>query len=329
MAAADAAADLLAVTLDNYRGKLVDNVFNKHVLSWLLMDKNRTRMDSGGDKIVEHLIDTDTNSDAKEYSEWESVPITPQGFITTAEYDWKTLVSTIAISGLEEFKNQGEERIINLLKSRIMHSEKALQKLVNDMLWGVEATGFESAVDLIDEVTTVGGINPATATWWKSPVIDMTNVSPDTTFATLQTNLTTLYNDASDGNEVVTALVGAQAVHEAYELGLTPNVRYTDARSASLGFQNVAFKGVPFYFDKAAPAGTVLGINPEALTLVGGKGRWFKQSGFTNNPIDQSAASTGAAEFRDARYAVISAYGNLTINQRRKCFKLEGWGQTP
>ena len=329
MAVADAAADLLSVTLDNYRGKLVDNVFNKHVLSWILMDKNRTRMDSGGDKIVEHVMDTDTNSDAKEYAEWEDVPITPQGFITTATYDWKTLVSTIAISGLEEFKNQGEERIINLLKARIQHSEKALQKLVNDMLWGVEATGFESAVDLIDDTVDVGGIDASVQTWWQSPVIDMTNASPDTTFDTLFANLTTLYNDASDGTDVVTSLVGAQAVHEAYELGLTPNVRYTDAKSASLGFQNVAFKGVPFYFDKAAPAGTVLGINPEALTLVGGKGRWFKQSGFTNSPIDADTAVAGGANFRDARYAVITAYGNLTINERRKCFKLEGWNQTP
>lgn len=326
MAVADASADLLATTLDNYRGKLVDNVFNKHVLSWVLMDKNRTRMEEGGEQIVEHL-QTGENTDTTEYTEWQSVPITPQGFIDVAKYDWKQIMTSIAISGLEEFKNSGESRIINLLQSRIKNSEQSLQKMVNESLWGNIGTGFDSVLDLVDEVTTVGGINPATNAWWKSKVTDLTgDVSGDAgTFGKLQKTLTTLYNDASDGNDVVDCLIGAQNVHEAYELGLTPNVRFTDKRSASLGFQNVAFKGVPFYWDKAAPAGTVLGLNNETLTLVGGKGKWFKQSGFSANPIDQDTGVAGGANFRDARYAVIIAYGNVTINERRKNFKLEGF----
>ena len=330
MASADANADLLATTLDNYRGKLVDNVFNKHVLSWLLMDKNRTRMDAGGEKIVEH-IQSGTNGDTTEYTEWQSVPITPQGFIDVAEYDWKMLMSTIAISGLEEFKNQGEERIINLLKARIKNSESSLQKMVNDQLWGVDATGFNSVLDLIDDTFDAGGIDCSVETWWQSPTRNLSAAATSATdageFSELLRELTTSYNNASDGNDFVTALVGDQATHEVYELGLTPQVRYTDKKSASLGFQNVAFKGVPFYWDKAAPAGTVIGVNPSSLTLVGGKGKWFKQSGFTTNPIDQdTGGATGDANFRDARYAVIVAYGNVTINERRKCFKVYNFG---
>ena len=319
--------DLLATTLDNYRGKLVDNIFNKHVLSWLLMEQNRTRMDSGGEQIVEHLL-VEENEDAAEYSEWDSVTINPQGGIQVAKFDWKMLISTIAISGLEEFKNQGKERIINLLKARVTQSEKTMQKMVNDMLWGVNATGFNSVLDLIDDTATVGELNPATYDWWKSPVFNAsaaaTSASDAGEFSELQRELTTLYNNASDGNEVVTALIGDQATHEVYELGLHPQVRYTDKKSANAGFQNVAFKGVPFYWDKAAPAGTVIGINPSSLTLVGGKGRWFKQSPFTKNPIDQAAS--GTAEFRDARYAVITAFGNVTTNERRRNFKLYNFG---
>lgn len=324
MAIADARADLLATTLDNYRGKLVDNIFNKHVLSWLLMDNNRTRMESGGEQIVEHLL-VGENTDAAEYNEWDSVPITPQGGIATAAFDWKQLISTIAISGLEEFKNQGEERIINLLKARIMQSEKTFQKMVNDQLWGVDATGFNSVLDLIDNNNTVGGIDRSVGAnaYFRSPVATLNAGAGD--FNEYYTNFVTKFNEASDGNDMVTAAVTNQSDWETYMLGLTPRVRYTDKRSAGLGFKNVEIMGVPLYWDKAAPAGVTVAINPETLTLVGGKGRWFTQSPFTKNPIDQAAA--GGAEFRDARYAVITAYGNVTTNNPRRNFKIEGFGQ--
>ena len=321
---AAANADLLSTTLDNYRGKLVDNIFNKNVLSWFLMDNGRTRMDKGGEHIVEHLM-WDDNKDAKEYSEWESVPIRPQGGIATAEFDWKQLISTIAISGLEEFKNSGDAQIINLLKARIKQSEMTMQAMVNKQLWGVDATGFNSVLDLVDDTVDVGGIDRSVETWFQSPVTALNGGAGD--FDEYFSTFVNLYNKASDGNRTVKGAVTDQASWETYMTGLTGNVRYTDKRSAALGFNNVAILDVPLYWDKIAPAGTTVGINPEALTVVGGKGRWFKQSGFTSNPIDQSSASAGQADFRDARYAVITAYGNVTTNEPRRNFKITGFGQ--
>lgn len=317
--------DLLAVTLDNYRGKLIDNFFTKNVLAWVLKEKGSVRMLSGGEKIVEHLLVSE-NDDVNSYGEWTSVDISPQGGIDTASFDWGTLVGTIAISGLEEAKNAGEEQILSLLKARVMQTEKTMQKVFNELLWGTSAiTGsFGSVLDLIDDTATVGGINPATETFWKSP----TYVTPNTVmnFDALQAKLTTLYNDASDGTDVVTHLIGDQSAYEMYELGLTPNVRYEDGDAANAGFRNLLFKGVPFHWDKAAPTGTVIGINPEYLHLVGHKDRWFKQSPFTKSPIDGAGDGFGGAKWLDARYAVISTFGQVTVNDRRKHFKLEKVG---
>ena len=329
MAAADAQASYLNVTLDNYRAQLVDNVFNKHVLSWLLMDKSRTRMLSGGEQIIEHLLVAD-NTDTGNLAEWAQFDITPQGGIDVAKYDWKQLVTSIAISGMEELKNNGKEAILNLLQARVKQSESSLQKKVNDQLLGVSAGGWTSIYDAIDDTTTLGEIAPGdhSPVVWASPVVDATaEVAAGTqTFARLQELLTSLYNTASDGNEHVHCLLGTQAIFEKYELGLTPNVRFmAKTKDGDIGFTNLLFKGVPFYFDKAAQAGSVVGINTDTLTLVGHKDRWFKQSKFTDSPIDSASATTGDATFVDARYAVISAVGNLTVNDRRKNFKLEGF----
>jgi hypothetical protein len=328
--AAAAATARLNTTLDNYRGQLVDNVFNKHVMSWILMEKQRTRMLGGGEKITEHLL-ISGNDDVGNLAEWGEFVITPQGGITTASFDWKQIITSIAISGMEELKNNGEEAILNLFQARVKQSETSLQKLVNDQLLGVAAGGWTSIYDIIDDAVTVGGLTVAAQPLWKARVqnaIAATSgvAAGQQTFANLQKYLTNLYNTASDGNDVVTCLLGTQAIFEMYELGLTPNMRFQAKDSTgSIGFTNLLFKGVPFYWDKAAQTGTVVGINADSLTLVGHKDRWFKQSAFTDSPIDSVAGGAGNARFVDARYAVITAVGNLTVNDRRKNFKLKNF----
>ena len=116
---------LLSTTLDNYRETLTDNVFNSRPVLFHLMEKNRLRMLSGGNKIVEPLIYDE--GQAGSYGEWEQLTITPQDGITAAEFDWKSLYATIAISGLEEAKNSGEEQVISLLEAKTMQAEQTLK----------------------------------------------------------------------------------------------------------------------------------------------------------------------------------------------------------
>lgn len=318
---------LLATTLENYRKTLTDNVFNDRVLLWWLREKNRTRMLSGGHKIVEPLIYAE--GEAGSYGEWEQVDITPQEGISAAEYPWRLLYATIAISGLQELQNSGEEEIINLLEAKVMQAEETLKERLNAMIFG-DGTGnsgkdFLGLDLLVDDEGVVGGIDSSTAAWWRSHTYDMTG---EDAADNIRKRLTTLYNNAARGNDTVKALVGDQNSFEVFEHTLTDQVRFQDVKAANAGFTNLMFKQVPFYYDDIAPVGTVYGLNPKYLTLVGHKNRWFKQSPFTENPIDSAHATSGAATFVDARYAVITSAGNLTVRNRSRHFKLEGVDQT-
>ena len=73
---------ILSTTLDNYRKQLTDNIFNDRPLSRWLMSKNRTRMLSGGVKIVEPLIYASGQAGA--YGGYDQITITPQTGITAA-----------------------------------------------------------------------------------------------------------------------------------------------------------------------------------------------------------------------------------------------------
>lgn len=299
---------LLSTTLANYRDKLTDNVFTARPLTYWLSDKGRIRTESGGTKIVEQLI-YGQNDTVKSYSGYETLSLTPQEGISAAEYDWKQYGASIAISGIEEAKNNGEHAIIDLLEAKIMQAEESLREGFNQMFFG-DGTGnsgknWNGLGNLIESGNTVGGINSATAgnEYWRS-------YEENTAGALTLAQMATAYNSVSVGNDHPDLILTTQTLFEKYESLLQPQLRYTDTKTAEAGFQNLLFKGAPIMYDVHAPAGTMFFINSKYLKLVGHSDKWFAQTDFVR------------PENQDARFALIMCYGNLVVSNRKKQGKL-------
>ena len=157
---------LLSTTLANYRDQLTDNIFTARPLTNHLMENGRMRMLDGGTKIVEPLI-YGTNSTVGSYSGYDTISLTAQEGISAAEYDWKQYAASIAISGIEEAKNNGEAAIINLLEAKIMQAEESMREGFNTMFFadgtGNSGKDWNGLANLVDSTGTVGGID-STAT---------------------------------------------------------------------------------------------------------------------------------------------------------------------
>ena len=300
---------LLSTTLANYRNQLTDNVFTARPLSAALMDKGRVRMVSGGTKIVEPLI-YGQNSTVGSYSGYETISLTPQDGVSAAEYDWKQYAASIAISGIEEAKNNGEAEIINLLEAKIMQAEESMREGFNQMFFA-DGTG-NSGKDwlglgaIVESGNTVGGINSAAAQgndWWRS-------YEENSAGALTVAQMNTAYNSISVGNDHPDLLMTTQTLFEKYESLLQPALRFTDTKYADMGFQNMLFKAAPVMYDVHSTAGVFYFLNTKYLTLVGHSDKWFQQTEFIR------------PENMDARYALIMCYGNLTCRNRAKQGKL-------
>jgi len=302
--------ELLSTTLANYRDQLTDNVFTARPLTYFLMDKGRIRMLDGGTKIVEPLI-YGTNSTVSSYSGYDTISLTAQAGISAAEYDWKQYAASIAISGIEEAKNNGEAAIVNLLEAKIMQAEESMRESFNQMFFadgtGNSGKDWLGLAAIVDSAGTVGGINRATAgnEFWQS-------YEEGTAGALSLADMATAYNSVSVGNDHPDMVLTTQTLFEKYESLLQPQLRYTDAKTADAGFQNLLFKSAPVVYDVHAPAGTMFFINSKYLTLVGHSGKWFSQTEFVR------------PENLDAQYALIMCYGNLTVRNRAKQGKLTG-----
>jgi hypothetical protein len=299
---------LLSTTLANYRDQLTDNVFTDRVLTNHLMTNGRIRMVNGGTKIVEPLI-YGQNSTVASYSGYDPISLTAQDGISAAEYEWKQYAASIAISGIEEAKNNGEQEIINLLEAKIMQAEESMREGFNAMFFsdgtGNSGKNWNGLGNLIESGNTVGGINSATAgnEYWRS-------YEENTAGALTLAQMATAYNTVSVGNDRPDLILTTRTLFEKYEALLQPQLRYTDTKTADAGFQNLLFKAAPVVYDTAAPAGNMFFINSKYLTLVGHSGKWFSQTQFVR------------PENLDARYALIMCYGNLTCRNRKKQGKL-------
>ena len=299
---------LLSTTLANYRDKLTDNVFTARPLTYWLSDKGRIRTESGGTKIVEQLI-YGQNDTVKSYSGYETLSLTPQEGISAAEYDWKQYGASIAISGIEEAKNNGEHAIINLLEAKIMQAEESMREGFNQMFFS-DGTGnggknWNGLGNLVESGNTVGGIDSAVDAWWRS-------YEENTAEALSLLKMATAYNSVSVGNDHPDVILTTQTLFEKYESLLQPQLRYTDTKTADAGFQNLLFKSAPIMYDVHAPAGTMYFLNSKYLKLVGHTDKWFAQTEFVR------------PENQDARFALIMCYGNLVCSNRKKQGKLTG-----
>ena len=241
---------MLSTTMHNYRRTLTDNIFNGRPLLNYLMSKGRVRTVNGGISIVEPIIYAE--GEAGSYSEWQQLTITPQTGISAAQFPWRQIYATIAISGLEEAQNNGKEQIINLLEAKVMQAEETLKNRLSKQIYGTlggladPTKDFYSLDTLIDSTTPVGGIDPAVAGngFWKS--IETAVGTVDATG--LEKAMAAAYHSSSDsGSDRVDALFTGQGVYEFYESTLTPQLRYTDTQTANLGFMNLLYKQTPLY----------------------------------------------------------------------------------
>lgn len=297
---------LLSTTIANFNKKLTDNVWTARPLTNWLKSKDRIRMEDGGTKIIEPLIYA-SNDTVATYSGYDTIALTPQAGITAAEFDWKQLAGSIAINGLEEAQNSGESQILKLLEAKIMQLEQSLQEKFNTMFFsdgtgnsGKDWLGLEA---IVDSTGTVGNIPGGTDTWWRS-------YKEATATALTLALLNTGYNSVSVGNDHPDFEITTQTLFEKYESLLAPNLRYMDTKTADAGFQNLLHKATPVTYDVHCPTGTWYFLNSKYIQLVGHKDRWLQQTPFVR------------PENMDARYALITCYGNLTVRNRARLGKL-------
>jgi len=309
---------ILSTTLKKYRKTLTDNIHKSNAVFYWIKENGGLKEEDGGERIVEPVLYA-TNSTAGSYSGYDSLDVTPQEGIDSAEFTWKQYSASITISGREERQNAGSSRIINLLEAKTTQAEMSLTQQLSTGLFSdgtgngsKDLTGLEA---MVLASGTYGGINSAVYTWWQAGVESSSE-------ALGLPKMRTGFNTSSvGGKDTADLIVTTQTLYESYE-ALFTNTAISGGgshfstpsqgmkRAADGGFQSLEFKGIPVVWDELCPSGTMYFLNTKHMKLVAHKDANFSTSAFVK------------PENADSRTAQILFMGNLTCNRRKSFYKL-------
>jgi hypothetical protein len=289
-----------------------DQIFRDVWLFNQLTTKNGGLVKLDGGAQIEVSLEYAVNSTFKSYSDMEALDVYKVDTFDAAQYDWKEHAGTVVTSLIEIFKNSGKAKKFDILESKIQNAILSAKRAINAMLFAASPASkdWHSLPVLVpDDPTsgTVGGINRASFTWWR------TNTKQDggASFSELRANMRKMYNDCSDGafSSHPTFGVADQTVFEGYEGTLTTNERFTSKSEGEGGFKNevLKFKGMKLAYDpEMASTARLYMLNEAAIKIYAAQGIFLK----LGEPIEP------ANQTIDVRKVV--TIGNLVVKQSRR-----------
>ena len=306
--------EIVTTTLRNRTGKLADNVSKNNGLLRRLRAKGKIKPVNGGRTIVQELEYAE-NGTFKRYSGYEMLNITPSDVFTAAEFNYAQAAVAISISGLEEIQNSGEERIIDLLESRIGNAERTL---VNNIALdcysdgtadgGRQLGGLQLLLSSAPTTGTVGGIDRSAWTFWRNQAFSgLTNGGAAVTAANIQSYMNRLYVQQVRGADRPDLIVADNNFYRLYLESLQAIQRIASDDKAMAGFNALKYMDADVILDGGygggAPTNRMFFLNTDYVFFRPAAKRNFVPIGDDRYAVNQ-----------DAMVKLIGFAGQLTLS---------------
>jgi hypothetical protein len=253
--------EMVSTTYRNHKAEVADNMSNHNALFRRLRSKGRYRKEDGGLSIVCPLEYAE-NSTYLRYSGYDKLNIAASDVVSAAEFPWRYVSVNIAANGGEIRNNKGENRIVNLVKTKIKNGQKTMANgLAQDFYSDGSATNQINGLQALiaDAGTgTVGGINSTTFPFWQNTVQSAAAplqgggaIVPGPT--TIESLMLPLYLRLTRGTDVPDFITFSENYFTFFEQSQTSLKRYAgDDDEADAGFVRMKYKGSDVFFDSSA-----------------------------------------------------------------------------
>lgn len=314
-------SEIITTTLRNRTGKLADNVSKNNALLTRLRSKGNVKPVDGGRTIVQELEYAE-NATFRRYSGYETLNISPSDVFTAAEYNYAQAAVAVSISGLEMLQNSGKNAIIDLLESRIKNAERTLANNIATDIYsdgtadsGKQIGGLQLLVADTPTSGTVGGIDRATYSFWRSISFDATTDGGAAASATnIISYMTRVYVQLVRGTDKPDLLVADNNYWRLYHDALQAIQRIgDDSDMGKAGWQTLKFMNADVVLDGGfqgtsggAPSNHMYFLNTDYLFFRPHRDRNFA-------PLDPDRFAVN----QDAMVKLIGFAGQLTASNLR------------
>lgn len=308
-------SEIVSTTMYNRSGSVADNISNSNALLKRLEKRGNSKPADGGRQIIQEL-EFSENETFGWYSGYDTLNISPQEVFSAAEFDWKQCAVSVSISGLEQLQNSGEEQVIDLLEARIKNAERSMKNRMGSAVYadgtgsgGKEIGGLQLLVPDTATSGTVGNINRATWSFWRTKSYDATtDFSTAATSANIVSYMNRVWMTLVRGSESPDLILADNNYYRLYWEALQPLQRFSSPEMAEAGFQSLKFQSADVVFDGgiggACPTNHMYFLNTNYIFL-----RHHSQRRYV--PLGQKERfSTN----QDAMVQLLGWAGNMTIS---------------
>lgn len=252
--------ELVTTTYRNHKKEVADNVSTHNALFRRLTQKGRYRREDGGLSITVPLEYAE-NSTYTRYSGYDPLNVGASDVLTAAEFPWRQVSVNVAASGLEIRSNSGENRIVNMVKTKIKNAQKSMANGLSDDFYsdGTASNQVNGLQALIADAGTgtVGGIDSSTYTFWKnivqsaaSPLQGGGAITPSAT--TIESLFLPLYLRLTRGADAPDLIVCDETYFTYFEQSQTSLKRYAPSDNGQAGMMAMKYKGADVFHDSSA-----------------------------------------------------------------------------
>lgn len=250
--------------------------------------------------------------DAQWYNGYDFLDNPPIELFNDAYYTPKMVAVPISLTMEEILNNQGEAQLKPVLKSYISAAEKALSDAMDTGIHsdgtangGKQLTGLATAVPIVTNTGTYGGIDRGTYSIWRTTTYDLhsafSTIGTQVSSTTVRPFLNRIMTARSRGKTYADLLIMSPEHYEAYDAATLSIQRVTRDGSelGKLGFSSLEYvgggKNAEIVLDGGIgsnmPANTTYGLNTDSLRLRYNPSRNFDKlfEGEGQKPINQDA----------------------------------------
>jgi hypothetical protein len=332
---------ILSTSLFNYQRTLTDNISKSNAFFYKIQEHGMYTALDGGVAIQIPLMYALGTFDW--YDSYDTLATDPTDGITSAFFDWRQAAVPVSISRKEERQNSSTDRIVDLLKAKILQAELGIKQGFNQsILQGSYASGginlfanassllngslgVEPIYNLVNPNTTasianpvVGGINYVQQSWWNNQFTQsaLSGASKSSDFLN---EAQRVFNNCSKGPGGPPDLcLVDQTTYEIWNTAYYQVYRRTADTMDDFPFPNIKFHNCIVTWDEFVPdvmnntvtpltgVGTALFLNTNFLHV-----KYDTESNFVATPFIKPVN-------QDARVAHILWMGNLCVSNRRK-----------
>ena len=310
-------SEIVATTIRNRQKAFSDLVSKHNALLTKLKARGKQKPFSGGTEIM-HELEYSENSTFKWFSGYELLNIQPSEAFTAALFAIKQAAVAVTMSGLEQLQNASEEKMIDLLESRIDNAMHTMKNRMSQSMYsdgtgdgGKQITGLAALVSTTPNTGVTGGINRANHSWWRNLAMtaDLDAAALSDRQAAQRDAWEHMYVALTRGSDRPDLIICDNEQYITFSTTLTDRQRYERPNSdmAKYGWETLAFKSADVVHD-----GGYGGFAPEYYSYFLNCDHLFfrPHSARDMEPLDSGRYSTN----QDAMVQLIAWAGNMAMD---------------